>query len=272
MAEKSGTRKSARRQKSKNRYIGPQTVPPAGASFLPVAAKVRFCRLGVPPDRSRPRSPGLWIACLKCRTDGASAPSAFHSKGARWALTTQMARPGASMSSCVVCATELASHLLTCRQSQSYEEIHGNQKRTQKRPRPGGPDKKPSPVNNNLILALLVIGAVLFVVVTVFNNGSEVSLSYSESEGPGRALRPPRPRQKLRSKSPSRMARSNTATSMICGYRPIEQLAKSRTKGDKSAVFTFSTSHSARYGSRTVCSKRRSPSTMLPAQAPGAPT
>src|SRR5271170_7613297 len=43
-----------------------------------------------------------------------------------------------------------------------------------------GPDKKPSPVNNNLILLLLGIGAVLFVVVTVFNNGSEVNIPTSD--------------------------------------------------------------------------------------------
>ena len=43
-----------------------------------------------------------------------------------------------------------------------------------------GPDKKTSPVNNNLILSLLVVGAVLFVVVTVFNNGSEVNIAPSD--------------------------------------------------------------------------------------------
>ena len=43
-----------------------------------------------------------------------------------------------------------------------------------------GPDKKTSPVNNNLILILLVFGALLFVLVTVFNNGSEVYIAPSD--------------------------------------------------------------------------------------------
>ncbi len=43
-----------------------------------------------------------------------------------------------------------------------------------------GPEKKTSPVNNNLILVLLGIGAVLFVVVTVFTNGTEVNIDTSD--------------------------------------------------------------------------------------------
>ncbi len=43
-----------------------------------------------------------------------------------------------------------------------------------------GPEKKTSPVNNNLVLLLLVIGAVLFVAITVFNNGSEIAVLYSD--------------------------------------------------------------------------------------------
>ena len=45
-----------------------------------------------------------------------------------------------------------------------------------------GPDKKTSPVNNNLILSLLVVGALVIVVVTVFNSSAEYSISSSDLE------------------------------------------------------------------------------------------
>ncbi len=45
-----------------------------------------------------------------------------------------------------------------------------------------GPDKKTSPVNNNLILSLLVTGALVIVVVTIFNSSAEYSISSSDLE------------------------------------------------------------------------------------------
>jgi cell division protease FtsH len=105
-----------------------------------------------------------------------------------------------------------------------------------------GPDKKNSPVNNNLILVLLVLGAVVFVAVTVFNNGSEVYLAPSDLreliERTGN--QPPADATiKVIERNDVPVTYSNLSDLVVAQFRVTGKVT--REVGDKTSNVTFST-------------------------------
>ncbi len=104
------------------------------------------------------------------------------------------------------------------------------------------PDKKTSPVNNNLILSLLIAGAAVFILVSVFNGGSEYTIPYSALEKLVDRTDPKAPDEASIDvgEGTGKVTYSHLSELRVAQYRVTGKVI--RTEGDKPTKVTFTTS------------------------------
>jgi cell division protease FtsH len=104
------------------------------------------------------------------------------------------------------------------------------------------PDKKTSPVNNNLILSLLIAGAAVFILVSVFNGGSEYVIPYSALEKLVDRTDPKLPDEASVEvgEGTGKVTYSHLSELRVAQFRVTGKVI--RTEGDKPTKVTFSTS------------------------------